>query len=259
MGAWGTVRLLSQGTEIERLDLYGRHHELFGFQLLPFQDQWTEAAVCGLHGSWDTVLGVSKSLQPQLGVIEKNERAFVMHKLHLSLFNSHKILPLRFCPLELELQLAPSTHWIEWASVEPDGSKTYSQTYSLSDLRVIYDEVAPDESIVQSFYKGLLANQIMSVPVLCAHQFSTRIDSGATSVDVTAARAFSKISSIWVTFSDGNNILNSFFALPSNPTNGYGLTPPIDAGTPPWAPHWRQELPRSKPYGYHPNAVLQLD
>ena len=36
-GPWCAVRLMSQGTELERIDLYGRHHELFGFQLLiPF-------------------------------------------------------------------------------------------------------------------------------------------------------------------------------------------------------------------------------
>ena len=95
-GAWGMVRLLSQETEIERLDLYGRHHEVFGFQLLPFQEQWTEAAVCGLHGSFGSG---ATSLQPQLGTTEAGERAAVMHKLHLSLFESKKIIPLRFCPL----------------------------------------------------------------------------------------------------------------------------------------------------------------
>ena len=47
-GAWSSVRLLSQGTEIERIDNYGRHHEVFAFKLLPFQDQWAETSVCGL-------------------------------------------------------------------------------------------------------------------------------------------------------------------------------------------------------------------
>ena len=239
--AWGTVRLLSQGTELERLDLYGRHHELFGFQLLPFQDQWTEAAVCGLHGSWDTIGGNMDQLQPKVGKIEKGERAIVMHKLHLSLFNSHKILPLRFCPLELELQLAPSAYWLDVITVSSGTTLTYSNNYSLSDIRVIYDEVVPDESIVQSFYKGLLANQIMSVPVLRAHQFMTRIDSGSTSVDVTAARAFSKISSIWVTFSS-NDILNADLVMPSTHVNGLGMEPYIDSGAPAWAPSVRLSI-----------------
>jgi len=147
--AWAAVRLLSQGTEIERFDFYGRHHELYGFQLLPFQDQWTEASVCGLHGSWDA--GATQ-LQPKLGRIEQSERAFVMHKLHLSLFNSHKILPLRMCPLELELTLAPTSYFADQTTNA--GAFSYSQNYSLSDLRVIYDEIMPDESIVNNFYKA---------------------------------------------------------------------------------------------------------
>ena len=234
--AWGTVRLLSQGTEIERLDLYGRHHELFGFQLLPFQDQWTEAAVCGLHGSWDTGMN---QLQPRVGRIEKGKSAVVMHKLHLSLFESKRNLPLRFCPLEVELSLAPASYWIDTATAS-GGVLTYSQNYAISDLKIIYDEVVPDESIVSSFYAGLLKNQIMSVPVLCAYQFQQTIPTGATSIDVTASRAFSKISSVWVSFS--GDILNSDFMQPATPPNGLGITPFIDSGSPPWAPSVRLSI-----------------
>ena len=88
-GAWSSVRLLSQGTEIERIDQYGRHHEVLAFKLLPFQDQWAEAAVCGLGGSWDQT-GAQDQMYPKEGRIEPNERAVVMHKLHLSMFNSQK-------------------------------------------------------------------------------------------------------------------------------------------------------------------------
>jgi len=231
-GAWSTVRLLSQGREIERLELYGRHHELFGFQLLPFNDQWTEAAVTGLHGSFDATLG---QLQPLVGKIEKGERAIVMHKLHLSLFESKKILPLRFCPLEIEVSLAPAGYWVD-SQTASGGVPTYSQNYSISDLRVIYDEVVPDDSIVSSFYSGLLKNQIMSIPCLTAFQWQQTIASGATSVDVVSSRAFSKISSVWVTFSGSYNILNSDLLQPSAPPNGLGTTPFVDSGSPPWAP-----------------------
>ena len=100
---WANVRLLSQGTLIEELPMYGRHHELFGYQLLPFQQQWSEAAVCGLHGSWDTANGLMYQGQPKIGKIEPLERASILHKLHLSLFNTGKILPSRFMPLEVQL------------------------------------------------------------------------------------------------------------------------------------------------------------
>jgi len=119
---WANVRLLSQGTLIEELPLYGRHHELFGFQLLPFQEQWSESAVCGLHGSWDTANGLMYKGQPSLGKIEPGERAAVLHKLHLSVFNSGKILPARFMPLEVQLFLASNDEWLNTTS-------TYSQFF----------------------------------------------------------------------------------------------------------------------------------
>jgi hypothetical protein len=100
------------------------------------------------------------------------------------------------CPLELELTLAPASYFADQTTNA--GAFSYSQNYSLSDLPVIYDEIMPDESIVNNFYKGLLSNQIMSVPILTAYQFSKPIDTGSTAIDVTASRAFSKISSIWV-------------------------------------------------------------
>jgi hypothetical protein len=234
------VRLLSQGTEIERIDLYGRHHEVFGFQLLQFQDQWSEAAVCGLHGAWESGLD---QLQPKVGKVNRGSRVVVMHKLHLSLFNSHKILPLRFCPLDLEITLAPAEYWLDTMSgFGSVGGLTYSNNYSVSDLRVIYDEVVPDESIVNSFYKGLLANQIMSVPVLCATQFTADIGSGSTNVDVTASRAFSKISSIWVTFSTSNGILDKDLTIPSSAPYVGGARPLLDSGTPLWAPSVRLSI-----------------
>ena len=234
-GAWSAVRLLSQGTEIERIDHYGRHHEVFANKLLPFQDQWAEAAVCGLGGSWDWQ-GAQDQMYPKEGRIEPNERAVVMHKLHLSLFNSQKILPLRFCPLEVECLLAPAKDWIDTIT------SGFSTNYSLSDIRIIYDQIQPDESIVAQFYSGLLRNQMMSVPVLCAYQFMRDIAPTATSVDITASRAFSKISSVWVSFSGNQYNLSSDLTCPSTPPNGNGMVPNIDSGSPGWAPSVRLSI-----------------
>ena len=240
-GAWSSVRLLSQGTEIERIDQYGRHHEVFANKLLPFQEQWAEAAVCGLGGSWDWQ-GAQDQMYPKEGRIEPNERAIVMHKLHLSLFNSQKILPLRFCPLEVECVLAQSKEWIDTVTTALGGGLQFSQNYSLSNVHIIYDQIIPDESIVAQFYSGLLRNQMMSVPVLCAYQFMQDIAPTATSVDITASRAFSKISSVWVTFSGNQYNLSSDLTCPSLPPNGVGMVPNIDSGNPGWAPSVRLSI-----------------
>ena len=237
-GCWSRVRLMSQGTLLESLDHYGRHHEFFGFQLLPLQDQWSEAAVTGIHGSWGSGMD---QLQPKLGRIEPNKRVTVLHKLNLSLFNSQKILPLRYCPLELDLTLAAAKDWVDTVTLSA-GNPSFSSNYSISDIRVIYDMVLPDESLIAQFYSGLLNNQIMSIPVLCAYQFSHSIVDGATSVDITASRAFSKISSIWVSFSGNVDNLNADFRLPVFMDQGFGVNPNLDTGSPGWAPSIRMSI-----------------
>jgi hypothetical protein len=165
-----------------------------------------------------------------------------MHKLHLSLFNSQKISPLRFCPLEVELVMAQAKEWIDTVSVGVGATFQFSQNYSLSNVHIIYDQIIPDESIVAQFYAGLLRNQTMSVPVLCAYQFMQDIAPTATSVDITASRAFSKISSVWVTFSGNQYNLSSDLRCPSAPPNGLGRIPNIDSGNPGWAPSVRLSI-----------------
>ena len=225
---WGNIRLLSQGTLIEELPMYGRHHELFGYQLLPFQEQWSEASVCGLGGSWDTATGLMYQGQPKIGKIEPGERAAVLHKLHLSLFNSGKTLPCRFMPLEVQLVLANNDEWLNTTS-------TFSTDFALENIRIIYDQVIADEGVVNSLFSNLRANQTLNLPCLTAYTFTHPIGNGMTQVDIPAVRAFSKISSIWVTFS--NNTARSYqFPIPSTPPNGLGSMPAIDSGNPGWAP-----------------------
>lgn len=220
--AWGLVRLLSGGTEIDNIQYYGRHHEFFGFRLLPFQDQWSEASVCGLHGSFDNTNGLLKQGEPYVGKIEFNEKATCIHKLALSLPTSQKIIPTAFCPLDFELTLADATDWLNITSG--------TANFSISNIQLLYSEVIPDEAISNSLYKSLISNKILSVPVLCAFQQTVTIPALATSVDISVVRAFSRLSSVWVTFS-GNTAKNTDFTCPATSSTTLGATPNVDDGS----------------------------
>lgn len=225
---WGRVRLLSQGREIENIPLYGRHHELFGYQLQTFQDQWAESSVCGLGGSWasfsDTAITGS---QPKTGKIEAGERAVCMHRLHLSLFSTAKILPVRFMPLEVELQLGDADDWLAPAPL--------SRAFDVSDIKIIYDELILDQSVTDSLYRSLIGNNVISLPCQTAYQFTAPVNGAATEVDVPCLRAFSKLCSMYVTFST-NTRRSVDMIQPGNIPNGLGLYPAIDSGSPGWAP-----------------------
>jgi hypothetical protein len=255
-GCWANVRLLSQGKVIEDIPLYGRHHELFGYQLLPFNDMWSEASVCGLGGSWAAATDTATTgSQPKIGKIEPSERAIVMHKLHLSLFNSAKIIPVRFMPCELEVTLADAADWLAPAP-------SFSQLFDVTDVKLIYDEVVLDQSIVDSMYKSLISNNVISIPCQTAYQFSAGVPAGATEVDVPCLRAFSKLCALYVTFS-GNTNRNVDFLQPGTPTNGLGLFPAIDSGSPGWAPSIRvsvggKNYPDPAPLADIPSQYYQL-
>ena len=231
--AFSTVRLLSNGTEIDNLDQYGRWHE-WTYLTLPWHDQWSEQSVCGWGGSFDMANGLLKSGQPSNGKIQAGEKVTVMMKLNLSLLNSQKLLPLRFMPLELHLTLADSADWISPVS-------THSQTYQLTNFEVVYDQCILDEGVTNPLYQSLMNSRILSMPVVRAHQFSRSIASGATTVDVSVQRAYSKVSAIIVSFS-GSSAQNSDFRSPSTQTSTAGAIPALDDGSPAWCPSIRVSL-----------------
>ena len=108
----------------------------------------------------------------------------MLHKVHVSLFNSGKLLPLRYMPLELELSLAQATEWLN-----PDGTTT-SMAYNISDVQLLYDSYVFDEAVMESFYKSFRSSKVLSIPTLSVHQFVQSIPGGSTSFSFSAVRAF---------------------------------------------------------------------
>ena len=78
-----------------------------------------------------------------------------------------------------------------------------------------------------------MANRIVSIPILCAFQQTQTIAAGSTQIDVSIVRAFSKLSSVWVTFS-GNTARNTNFRCPATSSSTLGAIPNLDDGT--WCP-----------------------
>ena len=235
-GPWtcfSTVRLLSGGVEIDHLDQYGRWHE-WSYLTLPWADQWAEQAVCGWAGSFDAVGGRLESGQPEKGIVQPGEKITVMMKLNLSLFNSGKLLPLRFLPLELHLTMADTSDFLSMNAL-------HSTSYALTGFQCVYDQCVLDEGITNSLYQSLLNSRILSLPIVRAHQFSRSIAAGATTVDVSVQRAFSKVSALIISFS-GNTQQNTDFRCPSTQSSTAGATPALDDGSPPWCPSIRVSL-----------------
>ena len=190
---WSQVYLRSGGTELDNIPMYSRFHQQYLWNQLSQVEQFGEAGITGLHGSWhrDAEDEVPTN-RPTLGGIGPNSSYTVMHKLGLSILNSGKLVPTRYMPQELELHLNPNlTDYLRTA---------YSTNFTLQNIQLIYDSYITDESVVDSFYRSLLSNRVLSMPIVSVFQTVHSIPAGSTSHNFAAVRAFSRLSHVWLTF-----------------------------------------------------------
>jgi hypothetical protein len=218
-GAWSQVYLRSNGVELDNIPQYGRFHQQYGWNQLSQEHQFGEAGICGMAGSWNNN-GV-----PSLGTLASGASFTVLHKVHVSLFNSGKLLPTRYMPLELEMSLNSTVG--DWLNI----TGTNSQAYTISNIQLLYDAYVLDESVQESFYKALLASRVLAIPTMTVYQVVQSIPGGSTSFSFSAVRAFSRLSHVWLTFRAAGARSSEFF----NPTApaGNGATPALaDNGCP---------------------------
>ena len=221
-GAWSQVYLRSNGVELDNIPQYGRFHQQYGWNQLSQLEQFGEAAITGMAGSWN---GVATALAPQsnypaMGTIAKGSSYTVMHKLHLSLFSSGKMLPTRFAPLELEASLNPTVS--DWLST----AANTSQSFSISNIQLIFDIAVTDAAVQESFYKALMSSRVLSIPVLNVYQVVQSIPAGSTTFSFAAVRAFSRLSHIWLTFR-GTGPRSAEFLCPTTLTGNSGAAPAL--------------------------------
>ena len=245
-GAWSQVYLRSNGVELDNIPQYGRFHQQYGWNQLGMLEQFGEAGISGLGGSW-------VDATPTMGTIAPNASFTVIHKVHVSMFNSGKYLPVRYMPLELEMTLNNTvTDWLN-----PSGTDN-STSFEISNIQLIYDAYVLDEAVQESFYKALLANRALSIPSMTVYQVVQSIPGGSSTFSFSAVRAFSRLSHVWLTFRAAGARSCEFF----NPTTrvGTGAAPALADGGCPTArlsigPHY---WPDPQPNSSIPELFYQL-
>ena len=204
-GMWGQVYERSGGVEISNIPNYGRFHQQFGWNHLSMEEQFGEAGLCGMGGSW----GNGSQNNPELGVILGRASYTVMHRLHTTLLTTSKLLPTRYMPLEYELSL--NSNVSDWLVT----TAGFSSAFSVQSIQLIYDAYILDESVLESFYKSLLSNRVLSIPCMIVYQIPQSIPAGSTSFSFSAVRAFSRLSHVWLTFR-GTGPRSSQFLCPTD-------------------------------------------
>jgi hypothetical protein len=245
---WGQLCERSNGVELTNIPYYGRFHHQYGWNQISMAEQYGEAAVTGLHGSW----GNGGQLKPVLGTIAGGGSVTVMHRLLTTMLTSGKMLPTRYAPLELEISL--STVIEDWLST----GTNRSENFSVQNIQLLYDAYVLDEAVQESFYKALLSNRVLSCPCVSVYQVVQSIPAGSTTFSFSAVRAFSRLSHVWLTFR------NSGPPVVGVPVSHDHCQP---SGTDPCsrehcsertAQHWAPLLARSPAGTDHPRDLLSI-
>jgi hypothetical protein len=217
---WSQVYLRSGGVELDNIPQYGRFHQQYGWNHLSMLEQFGEAGISGFGGSWST--GNVQTNRPDTGGINANQAYTVLHKMHLSMFSSGKLLPTRYMPLELELQLGATVS--DYLVAARDGTN-FSTNFTLQNIQLVYDVYEADAAVSESFYRSLLSNQVLSIPTMTVYQVVQSIPPGSTTFSFAAVRAFSRLSHVWLTFRGTGPRSTEFICPTTMPADQVGSLP----------------------------------
>jgi hypothetical protein len=209
-GPWGAIGqfyIRSNGVELTNLLHFGRWYEQYCYRQLSRDEQFAEAAVCGLAGSWNQA-----NNRPTFGTIAAGASYTVMTRIPIGIFAAGKAIPLRYAPLEIEFTLADAADWLLPAvaavaagvgGVPPAvPAIPRSQTFTISNVQLLADMLQLDEAVEDSFSQALLAGRLLNIPVMTAYQLVQAVPAGST-FSFSCVRAFSRIVGCWLTFRNG--------------------------------------------------------
>jgi hypothetical protein len=204
-GCLGQVYLRSGGQELDNVFHYGRFHTQYLFNQTEFATQW---GAMGVGGGLASTPATAAPLRPQPAVIPASGSLTVSFPLGLSMLASGKILPTRYCPLDLIISLVTqASDWLDTAG-------TNSTNFSLANIKAVYHSVTLDEAVQASFYKLLLAGRVLSMPVIGISQSLYRLTS--STFQISATRAFSRLAQVWITFKKDGAPTSSNFPAPAD-------------------------------------------
>ena len=210
-GMWSQLFERSNGVELSNIPYYGRFHNQYGWNQISMAEQYGEAGICGMGGSFAAPIGGHR---PGNGSIPANGHYTVMHRLLTTMLTSGKMLPTRYAPLEIELSLNPVlTDWL----ITTEGN---SAAFTVENIQLIYDAYVLDEAVQESFYKALLSNRVLSCPCMSVYQVQQSIPAGSTSFSFAAVRAFSRLSHVWLTFGKDGPKSSEFLCPTTTTANG---------------------------------------
>jgi hypothetical protein len=223
------MRILAAGQLVEDVDNYNRIHEMMN-NLIASESRANQAAEhFGFNWNSDSLA----SGYPANPGIKGGQSLTVLFKPLSGLLNQNKMLPIRYAPITIELELAdnPLDPIIDPATSMTDGYETTntSTEWSINNVQVKVDVCTLDNALDNSYAQHLLSGK--SLPI-SYNTFVSQLQTiaGQDAPLINVSRALTRLKSVFVTLhkdsTDGVNrrFWNNFFS-PMQPENTTALTP----------------------------------
>jgi hypothetical protein len=163
-------------------------------KLLPANRNWSQS-IEGLGGAESGPFGQGSG--PTAESIAANGSRHVITPIHGSgLFATHYLLPVGSFPLEIELELCDPVQVATYGN----GSNA-SQQYQLTQCRLLYDTVSVDSAIQNQIAQSLLEGKPLPLHFKSWSNCYYTINSAGGSWSISSTRGFSRLASVFVTFS----------------------------------------------------------
>lgn len=187
------ARLIAGGQVVEDIDNFNRLSLMLS-SLKTTEQQLIEASEG--FGSYDETGNVYRTYDVQwtddAGVVQFQDGRRVMFKPILGLFNQDKLLPLRYCPLQIELELVSDGY----EAVNSAGD--YSSNWNISDVQIKCDLLTLDNALDNEYAEHLLSGK--SLPInFASFNHTVHQSGGGKNFSVNVARALTRIKSVFVT------------------------------------------------------------
>ena len=196
---WRRMRVLCGGQVVEDFD-YARTAELF--QQLHSEDTRDNDDAEAFGSRYDNSANAGAATTASLPGIPGGSSRRVSFKLFSGLFNQSKWLPIRYCPITLELELVNSATDPVVNPADGDGSvfttANTSTEWAIEDVNLKCDLASLDNAVDNQIADHLLSGKALPI------NFQTMITQSQVvsgqSLSVNVSRAVTRLSSIYVSF-----------------------------------------------------------
>ena len=190
---WNRLRILVGGTVVDDVLYYNRTAELFQNKLEPLEFQSSEGLLGFACTQFSERAGALPSRHPTPCMIAPNGSLTVMSRLLCGLIRADKLIPLRVCPVTIELTMADANEAF-------NGDDNHSKSYSFNNACVLCDMITLDANVQNSYMQSLLAGHALAVSIPQYITIYNPMTPGASLASIVVQRALTRLCAVYATF-----------------------------------------------------------